>query len=115
RCLYWSPHTTAGFLDRSLSVRLGTGRVSGYVESMRRIFPEGAGYEHDRMERREDLDADQRAVEPRNGDSHLAFIAGGLVPCVIQPNRAGEAVYFVDLDGVSEGRARRRLTRAIGF
>ncbi len=115
RCLYWSPHTTAGFLDRSLSVRLGTGRVSGYVETLRRIFPEGAGYEHDRMERREDLDAVQRAVEPRNGDSHLAFIAGGLVPCVIQPNRPGEAVCFVDLDGVSEGRARRRLTRAIGF
>ena len=82
---------------------------------MRRIFPEGAGYAHDRLERRKDLDAAQRAVEPRNGDSHLAFIAGGLQPCVTHPNRAGETVCFVDLDGVNDGRPRRRQTRVIGF
>jgi thiamine phosphate synthase YjbQ (UPF0047 family) len=115
RCLYWTAHTTAGFLDRSLTPRLGPGRVSTYVEMLRRIFPEGAGYEHDHLERRQDLDAAQRAVEPRNGDSHLAFIAGGLRPCVTHPNRAGEAVCFVDLDGINEGRSRRRLTRVIGF
>lgn len=115
RCLYWSAHTTAGFLPPGLSARLGAGSASTYVETLRRIFPEGAGYAHDRLERREDLDAAQRAVEPRNGDSHLAFIAGGLLPGVTHPNRADEAVCFVDLDGVSEGRARRRLTRAIGF
>jgi thiamine phosphate synthase YjbQ (UPF0047 family) len=115
RCLYWSAHTTAGFLDRGLSARLGPRRVPSYVDALRRIFPEGAGYAHDRLERREDLDPAQRAVEPRNGDSHLAFIAGGLLPCVTHWNDADEAVCFVDLDGVCEGRARRRLTRAIGF
>ena len=115
RCLYWSAHTTAGFLDRSLTARLGPGDVSTYVETLRRIFPEGAGYAHDRLERREDLDASQRAIEPRNGDSHLAFIAGGLRPCVIHPNRAGEAVCFIDLDGVSDGRPRQRLARVIGI
>ena len=115
RCLYWSAHTTAGFLDRSLIARLGPGRVASYVETLRRIFPEGAGYAHDRLERRKDLDAAQRAVEPRNGDSHLAFIAGGLQPCVTHPNRAGESVYFVDLDGVNDGRPRRRQTRVIGY
>src|SRR5215471_10718957 len=115
RCLYWSAHTTAGFLDRSLITRLGLGRVSTYIETLRRIFPEGAGYAHDRLERRKDLDAAQRAVEPRNGDSHLAFIAGGLQPCVTHPNRAGETVCFVDLDGVNEGRPRRRQTRVIGY
>jgi len=26
QCLYWSAHTTAGFLDRSLAARLGTPR-----------------------------------------------------------------------------------------
>jgi hypothetical protein len=114
-CLYWSAHTTAGFLDRRLSARLGPERVSSYVETLRRIFPEGAGYAHDWLDRREDLDAAQRALEPRNGDSHLAFIAGGLRPCVTHPNRAGETVCFVDLDGVNDGRARRRLTRVIGF
>jgi len=115
RCLYWSAHTTAGFLDPRLSVRLGAGRVSTYVDTLRRIFPEGAGYAHDHLERRTDLDPAQRAVEPKNGDSHLAFIAGGLRPCVTHPNRAGELVCFVDLDGVNDGRSRRRLTRVIGF
>ena len=114
-CLYWSSHTTAGFLDRSISTRLNTQHVSTYVEAFRTLFPEGAGYEHDQMDRRADLDATQRAVEPKNADSHLAFIAGGLRPCVTHPNRPGEAVCFVDLDGMVEGRPRRRLTRVIGF
>ncbi len=114
-CLYWSSHTTAGFLDRSLTARLSPEHIPSYVEAFRALFPEGAGYEHDRLERRDDLDARQRAVEPRNADSHLAFIAGGLRPCVTHPNRPGESVFFVDLDGMVEGRPRRRLTRLIGF
>ena len=114
-CLYWSAHTTAGFLDRSLAARLGAARVPTYVDALRHIFPEGAGYAHDRLERRTDLDAAQRAVEPKNADSHLAFIAGGLRPCVTYPNRSDEPVCFVDLDGVNEGRPRRRVTRVIGF
>jgi len=114
-CLYWSSHTTAGFLDRSISARLSAQHLSNYVDAFRSLFPEGAGYEHDQMDRRADLDVDQKAVEPRNADSHLAFIASGLRPCVTHPNRVGEAVRFVDLDGVVEGRPRRRLTRVIGF
>src|SRR5688572_22828149 len=81
-CLYWSSHTTAGFLDRSLATRLTPEHVPSYVEAFRTIFPEGAGYEHDQLDRRNDLDALQKAVEPKNADSHLAFIAGGLRPCV---------------------------------
>jgi thiamine phosphate synthase YjbQ (UPF0047 family) len=114
-CLYWSFHTTAGFLDRSLAARLSAKNIPTYVDAFRTIFPEGAGYQHDRLEERQDLDADQRAVEPRNADSHLAFIASGLRTCVMHPNRAGETVFFVDLDGVNEGRPRRRLTRLIAF
>ncbi len=114
-CLYWSFHTTAGFLDRSLAARLSAQNIPGYVDAFRAIFPEGAGYEHDRLERRKDLDATQRAIEPRNADSHLAYIASGLRSCVTHPNRAGENVFFVDLDGINEGRPRRRLTRLIGF
>jgi hypothetical protein len=34
---------------------------------------------------------------------------------VTHPNRAGESVCFVDLDGVNDGRPRRRQTRVIGF
>lgn len=115
QCLYWSSHTTAGFLDRSLAARLREQHLPAYVDAFRTIFPEGAGYQHDRLEQRQDLDAVQRAVEPRNADSHLAFIAGGLRTCVTHPNRAGEPVFFVDLDGVNEGRPRLRRTRLIGF
>jgi thiamine phosphate synthase YjbQ (UPF0047 family) len=114
-CLYWSSHTTAGFLDRSLAARLTAESVPSYLETFRTLFPEGAGYEHDRLDRRRDLSATQRAVEPRNADSHLAFIAGGLRACVTHPNRRGESVFFVDLDGMVEGRPRKRLTRLIGF
>jgi thiamine phosphate synthase YjbQ (UPF0047 family) len=114
-CLYWSAHTTAGFLDRSLLARLSPAGIPTYVDAFRNMFPEGAGYEHDQLERRADLDAAQRAVEPRNADSHLQFIAGGLRSCVTHPNRPAEPVCFVDLDGVCEGRPRRRLTRVIGF
>ena len=115
RCLYWSFHTTAGFLDRSLAARLSAHRIPGYVDAFRALFPEGAGYAHDSLERRNDLDAAQRAVEPRNADSHLAFIAGGLRTCVMHPNRDGETVCWVDLDGVNHGKPRRRLTRLIAF
>jgi len=114
-CLYWSFHTTAGFLDRSLAARLSARHIPTYVDAFRTLFPEGAGYEHDRLEQRTDLNAEQRAVEPRNADSHLAYIASGLRTCVTHPNRAGENVFFVDLDGVYEGRPRRRQTRVIGF
>ena len=115
QCLYWSSHTTAGFLDRSISARLNLQRVSTYVEAFRTVFPEGAGYEHDQLDRREDLGDEQRAVEPKNADSHLAFMASGLRPCVTRPNRAGEAVCFVDLDGVVGERPRSRVTRMFGF
>ena len=114
-CLYWSSHTTAGFLDRSLAARLGPETVPTYLEAFRALFPEGAGYEHDRLERRDDLAPEQRAIEPRNADSHLAFIAGGLRACVTHPNRPGESVFFVDLDGMIEGKPRRRMTRLIGY
>jgi thiamine phosphate synthase YjbQ (UPF0047 family) len=115
RCLYWSFHTTAGFLDRSLAARLSAQHIPTYVDAFRTLFPEGAGYAHDHLERRADLDAEQRAIEPRNADSHLAYIASGLRTCVMHPNRAGENVFFVDLDGMNEGRPRRRRTRLIGF
>ena len=115
RCLYWSCHTTAGFLERGLASRLSAQHIPSYLEALRTIFPEGAGYEHDRLEARSDLDADQRAVEPRNADSHLAFMAGGLRTCVTHPNTPTERVFFVDLDGVNDGRPRQRRTRLIGF
>src|SRR3989454_3581451 len=98
-CLYWSAHTTAGFLDRSLIARLGPERVPTYVDALRRIFPEGAGYQHDQLERRLDLDAAQRAVEPRNADSHLDFMAGGPPPPRTPPHPAPGAGGFLGPGG----------------
>ena len=114
-CLYWSAHTTAGFLEPSLGTRLSQGKVQTYINILQTMFPEGAGYEHDRLEHREDLNPDQRTIEPKNADSHLTFIAGGLRSCVIHQNRPNEPVYFVELDGIMDDRQRRRKTRIIGF
>jgi hypothetical protein len=79
------------------------------------MFPEGAGYEHDNIERRTELTDAQKPVEPLNADSHLAFMAGALRTCVSYRNRPGEPVSFIDLDGVHAGRARRRLTTVLGY
>ncbi len=116
RCVCWSSHTTAGFLDRSVASRLGANEgIAAYLDAFRAIFPEGADYEHDQLERRIELDPAQRRIEPRNGDSHLAFIAAGLKTCVAYSNRSDQPLCFVDLDGVNAGRARRRRTRIIGY
>jgi thiamine phosphate synthase YjbQ (UPF0047 family) len=85
------------------------------VDVFRRLFPEGASYEHDQLHRRDELTDAQRAVEPRNADSHLAFIAAGLRTCVQYRNRSGDPVCFVDLDGVHQGRPRRRVTTIVGY
>jgi thiamine phosphate synthase YjbQ (UPF0047 family) len=115
-CLYWSSHTTAGFLDRSVASRLlQRPGVAAYIDAFRAIFPEGADYEHDRLDRRVELAPEQREVEPKNADSHLAFIAAGLRTCVTYANKPNEPVCFVDLDGMNAGRPRCRHTRMIGF
>lgn len=117
QALYCSFHTTAGYLDQSLAARLnhaGTG-IHPYLRVFQAMFPEGAGYRHDDLPQRHELSEDQRRVEPRNADAHLAFIAAGLRTCVRYNNRPGEPVYFVDLDGVNGDTARRRLTRILAF
>jgi hypothetical protein len=117
RCLYSSFHTTAGFLDQSLASRL-TSRQAGvmpYIDLFRTIFPHGAGYEHDNLDRRTELSRAQRAVEPLNADSHLAFMAAGLRTCVAYLNGPGRPVPFLDLDGVYDGRPRRRRAAVLGY
>jgi hypothetical protein len=118
RCLYCSFHTTAGYLHQSLAVRL-SGRTQGltsYIDLFRALFPEGAGYRHDDLDQRTDLTNAQRPFEPTNGDSHLAFIAGGLHTCVSYATPARpEPVYLIDLDGVHGGHVRRRTTTLVGY
>src|SRR5687768_17770753 len=117
RALCCSFHTTAGYLDQSVAARLNQGPagVMPYIDVFRTMFPEGAGYEHDKIERRVELSAAQRPIEPLNADSHLAFMAGALRTCVSYQNRPGEPMSFIDLDGVHAGRARRRQTTVLGY
>jgi thiamine phosphate synthase YjbQ (UPF0047 family) len=117
RALYCSYHTTAGYLDQSLVSRLNTTRdgVTPYLRAFQTVFPEGAGYQHDELHLRRELSEEQRRVEPRNGDSHLAFISAGLRTCVTYRHRPDEPVYFIDLDGINAGCPRRRVTSILGF
>jgi thiamine phosphate synthase YjbQ (UPF0047 family) len=117
RALCCSFHTTAGYLDQSVAWRLNQSRagVMPYINLFRTMFPEGAGYEHDKLDRRTELTEAQKPVEPMNADSHLAIMAGALRSCVTYRNRPGEPVCFVDLDGVHAGRSRRRSTTVLGY
>jgi thiamine phosphate synthase YjbQ (UPF0047 family) len=117
RALCCSFHTTAGYLDQSVAARLNQSPagVMTYIDVFRTMFPEGAGYEHDKIERRTELSEAQRPAEPLNADSHLAFMAGALRTCVVYLNRPGEPMSFIDLDGVHAGRARTRHTTVLGY
>jgi thiamine phosphate synthase YjbQ (UPF0047 family) len=117
RALCCSFHTTAGYLDAGVATRLNQGGegVMPYIEVFRTMFPEGAGYEHDKIDRRTELTEAQRPVEPQNADSHLAFMAGALRTCVAYPNKPAGPVSFIDLDGVHKGTPRRRVTSVLGY
>ena len=117
RCLYASPHTTAGYLPQSLGARLTAQphSVRRYLDLFRTAFPEGAGYQHDRLELRSELAPEQREVEPANADAHLAFIAGGLSTCVSYVTRRAGPAYFIDLDGMNAGKPRQRATTLVGY
>ena len=117
QALYCSFHTTAGYLEQSLASRLTHTKlgIGSYINLFQTLFPAGAGYRHDDLHLREELSADQRTVEPRNADAHLAFIAAGLRNCVKYVNRRNERVYFVDLDGINGSQPRRRLTSILAF
>lgn len=114
RVMYCSMHTTAGFLDQSLSMRLGDSHGQ-FVESFNQLFPPGAEYHHDRMELRAELTADQRKVEPRNADSHLTFIGSGLRNCVTYRTAPNRPVYFYELDGTYEATHRQRTAAVLGY
>ena len=117
--LYYSFHTTAGYLDQrtvwQLNMRRHGHGVTPYLREFQTVFPEGAGYRHDELHLRRELSEEQRRVEPRNGDSHLAFISAGLRSCVTYRHRPGESVYFIDLDGINAGSPRHRVTTILGF
>ena len=117
RRLYVSGHTTAGYLPQSLAARLASrpDLVRPYLEFFRTMFPPDAGYRHDQLDLRSELLPEQKLTEPLNGDSHLAFIGGGLHACVSYNARRPGPAYFVDLDGTYEGKPRKRVTTIVGY
>jgi thiamine phosphate synthase YjbQ (UPF0047 family) len=117
RAVYCSLHTTAGYLEQSLSARLqhNEQQLARFVRSFNALFPQGAEYRHDRMELRQELTPAQKRVEPRNADSHLTFIGAGLRNCVTYLSRPNEPVYFIDLDGAYDATKRTRTTAVLAY
>jgi thiamine phosphate synthase YjbQ (UPF0047 family) len=117
RTLYCSLHTTAGYLERSLSTRLTHQRdqIDHFFRAFRNIFPPNAPYFHDQISLRNELTPEQKQVEPHNADSHLTFIGSGMRNCVTYRNQLGAPVFFIDLDGINEGRSRQRITPIIFY
>jgi hypothetical protein len=80
------------------------------------MFPEGAGYEHDQLERRGDLTSEERAIEPQNRRHRISRSWRRVsAPVSAYVNRPQEPVCFVD-----SGRRHRRppappLTSIVGF
>ena len=117
RALYCSLHTTAGYLEESLASRLlrRDGQLSNFFRPFRTFFPEGAEYQHDQLHLRSELSEEQKAVEPRNADSHLTFIGAGMRNCVTYRTHASVPVYFIDLDGTYRGERRSRTTTVLAY
>jgi hypothetical protein len=117
RTLYCSLHTTAGYLDQSLSARMHHhhGRLAQFFDAFHALFPPDAEYSHDQMELRSELTEEQKEVEPRNGDSHLTFIGSGMRNCVTYRNRPLAPVYFIDLDGTNGRTCRKRRTTILAY
>jgi len=117
RALYCSLHTTAGYLEESLASRLlrRDGQLANYFRPFRTVFPEGAEYHHDQLHLRAELSDEQKAVEPKNADSHLTFIGAGMRNCVTYRTQAKVPVYFIDLDGTWQGARRSRTTTVLAY
>ncbi|HZT78087.1 MAG TPA: hypothetical protein VFA27_15645, partial [Vicinamibacterales bacterium] len=117
RTLYCSLHTTAGYLEQSLSNRIGNDHqgVAQFFGSFHALFPPNAEYKHDKMELRTELTDAQKKIEPKNADSHLTFMGAGVRNCVTYTTQPGSPVYFIELDGKSEAMQRRRRTTIVAY
>jgi thiamine phosphate synthase YjbQ (UPF0047 family) len=117
RALYCSLHTTAGYLEQGACARLGHSRkqLDPFFRLFQRLFPQNAGYSHDRIQLRDELTETQKQNEPINADSHLTFIGAGLKNCVTYLHKPDQPVYFVELDGLNEKVPRKRHTTVLGY
>lgn len=117
RALYCSYHTTAGYLEQSLASRLRHNRryLDPFFLQFQKLFPPEANYRHDQLHLRTELSEEEKAREPRNADSHLAFIGSGLQNCATYVHRRAAPVFFIDLDGVTPEGSRKRRTTVLAY
>ena len=117
KAFYISDHTTAGYLDQRLARVLDhdSDNIQDYLQVFLKLFPAGAGYNHDKLHLRTELSEEQRAVEPLNADSHLAFMGSGMRSAASYELHGDEPVWFVELDGVHVGGTRYRRTTVIAY
>ena len=117
KAFYISDHTTAGYLDQRLAkvLKHDSSNIQDYLQVFLKLFPPDADYGHDKLHLRTELSDQQRAVEPRNADSHLAFMGSGLRSATSYALRGNEPVWFVELDGVHVGGTRRRRTTVVAY
>lgn len=117
KALYYSYHTTAGFLEQRLSARLNhnSDSIGAYLRPFRELFPPDAEYRHDQLHLRTELTAAERVDEPRNADAHLTYIGSGLNNLVTYENRTDTPVYLIELDGMNGELSRTRKATVIGF
>ena len=110
-------HTTAGYPEQRLCERLhySKKRIDQFICSFQKMFPPDAGYLHDCMNLRRDLEDSEKEREPANADSHLTFISAGLKNCVTYVNSSALPIYFVDLDGVHKWGPRNRQTTVLAY
>ena len=116
KTVYYSYHTTAGYLDPRVCSRLNhdSESLQAFLETFQKLFPPQANYQHDRMHLRSELSEEQRRAEPKNADAHLTFISSGLSNCVTYQADQEIPVYFIDLDGTNGATCRQRLTTVVG-
>lgn len=117
KALYCSFHTTAGYIEQSLSARLqySPHHLTPFLKAFQMLFPPGANYHHDQLDLRTELSEEQRQCEPKNADSHLIYISTALKNCVTYVNDPEIPVYFIDLDGVNGSQFRKRRTAVLAF
>ncbi|MBA3270216.1 MAG: hypothetical protein H0T71_06855, partial [Acidobacteria bacterium] len=117
RALYCSFHTTAGYLEQSLSARMHHRQdlLSQFFRAFHALFPQGGEYHHDRMELRSELSDAQKVVEPRNADSHLTYIGSGMRNVVTYRTSPEAPVYFIELDGMTDAIKRQRTTKIVAY
>ena len=118
RHLYHSFHTTAGYLEQSLAARLTRERetVAPYVEVFRAMFPGRGGLRA--RPARSTQGPDLGGARGRTAQRRFAPRVHGRRPEHLRDATSTgrrSRCAFVDLDGVTDGRPRRRLTSIVGF